>query len=241
MDDSHFDTLVRSLVAARSRRTFSRLLGGLGLGGLLTSFGSDATWAATLIGGSSCRQDTQCKTGTCLSTNTCSCSRAFPKCKQPSNPCKRAVCNLATKRCVTKNAPAGSGCGGGKVCCAGRCRACCEPADCPVPACQTCSGEGTCEPANQGQECEGAGFGYRCCNGACPHPDCVPSGFHDKCSAVDCSTLNCCTGGPGSAYCSGFPFNCFCPPSDTGGVCGNDIDCSGFVNVCICGTCQAPP
>jgi hypothetical protein len=106
MDSSRFDALARSFSRSGSRRNVTRLLGGLALGPLAGALSLHGASAALLLGGERCTSKTECKSGRCLNPDkcdcrkktcrcTCSCSRIDPKvrCKQPSNPCKKAVCS----------------------------------------------------------------------------------------------------------------------------------------------------
>jgi hypothetical protein len=78
MDADRFDILARSLSTPRSRRSLTRLLGGLGLGGGLAVWGATETLAEKLNAGELCTRGRQCKTGKCIGLQghkTCSCSR----------------------------------------------------------------------------------------------------------------------------------------------------------------------
>ena len=77
MDADRFDWLARSLTTTRSRRGLTRLLGGLGLGGVLSVWGATETLGAKRGGGTPCTKGSQCKTGKCIGIpghKTCSCS-----------------------------------------------------------------------------------------------------------------------------------------------------------------------
>ncbi len=124
MDDARFDAFARTLGTTRSRRSLSRLLGGLGLGGGLSALTAQDAAAALRKGGSPCTANRQCKTGECVGpaeSKKCSCSRTFPACKQPANSCKRAVCDFTLKRCVVRTKANGAACGTGRECCDGAC------------------------------------------------------------------------------------------------------------------------
>lgn len=60
------------------------------------------------------------------------------KCKKPCGPCKR--CRRG--RCRRK--PNGTDCGGGNVCCRGKCLECCVSADCDIAAGEECLLNGSC-------------------------------------------------------------------------------------------------
>ena len=92
MDADRFDTLSRAFSTTQSRRRLTRLVSGLGLGGVLTALGGDRAAAALRNGGESCSRDSQCKTGTCLGSGTCSCSRTVPTCHGEQICCSRRLC-----------------------------------------------------------------------------------------------------------------------------------------------------
>jgi hypothetical protein len=104
MDDSRFDALTKTLGTTHTRRGVARLLGGLGLGGVLSALGTSEALAAARKGGVPCTRKSQCKTGRCVGpagNKQCSCSKKFRAYVQPAGPCKQATCDLATKLCVT--------------------------------------------------------------------------------------------------------------------------------------------
>jgi len=77
MESERFDRLARTVGQPRSRRSLTRLLGGLGLGGVLAAWGTTETLAAKRMAGEPCTKGRQCKTGKCigiLGHKTCSCS-----------------------------------------------------------------------------------------------------------------------------------------------------------------------
>ncbi len=80
MDAERFDGLARSLTTIRSRRSLTRLLGGLGLGGGFAVWGARETLAAKRTAGEPCTKRRQCKTGKCIGIQghkTCSCSGRY--------------------------------------------------------------------------------------------------------------------------------------------------------------------
>jgi hypothetical protein len=157
MDADRFDTLARSLTTPRSRRSLARLLGGLGLGGVLSARTAQEAAAALRIGGTGCSTGGQCKTGQCVG-DRCSCSRKFPNCKQPTNPCKEATCNFSTKRCVITTKGDGTSCPTNRTCCSG-----------------TCVNIGT-NPAHCGRCPTACGTGATCVHGACTSEGGCPAG-----------------------------------------------------------------
>src|SRR5918999_5210115 len=169
MDADDFDALSRVLSAGHTRRRLTRLLGGLSLGGALAALGLAEALAAKRIGGAPCTRNTQCQTGRCVGKTghkTCSCSSALPTCKQPSNPCKEAVCNVETQRCVTRN-----GCDVGEVCRSMQCVACGdegEPCCATNPRCEGSIDEGTkktCHPVTKTCHLCAESVGSPCCPG----------------------------------------------------------------------------
>jgi hypothetical protein len=216
MDDARFDALTKTLSIGHTRRGLTRLLGGLSLGGMLSVLGTTEALAAKRNGGAPCTRNGQCKTGRCLRTNTCSCSSAFPTCKQPTNPCKTAVCNTDTRRCVNQNI--------------------CREASCTnrVETLQaSCDSTGTCPPAVTRNCVEG----YQCHMTA---PVCVGVG---GCGGPDdCTNTHHCLGGkcePKKANgetCAN-ALQClsgFCSPADD--ICC-DTACDGLGQTCPGGTC----
>jgi hypothetical protein len=80
MDADRFDAIARSLTTPRSRRSLTRLLGGLGVAGILSVSGATETLAALRKAGAPCTRGRQCKTGKCIGIQghkTCSCSRRY--------------------------------------------------------------------------------------------------------------------------------------------------------------------
>jgi hypothetical protein len=193
MDADRFDTLSRAFSTTQSRRRLTRLVSGLGLGGVLTALGGDRAAAALRNGGESCSRDSQCKTGTCLGSGTCSCSRKFPTCRGDLTCCARRCvslednprhCGECRRRCQIN-----------AVCDAGTCtcvRGVCEANDatcCPTTAVRinVCR----CTAATDPRTCETAGSVDLCPSGtvACLGPRCgacCPVG-----STCDTSTGTC--------------------------------------------------
>ena len=100
MDADCFDALARALAAARSRSSLARLLGGLSLGGILGTHTARQAAAALFNGGAPCTKGSECKTGKCLGSGRCSCSKAvlaggsdggrfrtFRTCQAVASPC----------------------------------------------------------------------------------------------------------------------------------------------------------
>ena len=80
MDADRFDSLARSLTATRSRRSLTRLFGGLGLGGVLSVWGAPETRAAKRNAGEPCIKRRQCRSRKCVGDpgqKTCGCSEKF--------------------------------------------------------------------------------------------------------------------------------------------------------------------
>jgi hypothetical protein len=142
MDDARFDTLIRSFGMTYSRRGFSRLLGGVTAGGLLTAL--EATEAAgSRPGGAPCKRGRQCLTRQCVGPKgqkQCTCSQKFPFCLEPRNPCQEATCDTVSQQCATTNKPDNDSCGDNLNCSGGVCGeelGCGGPANCaalPFPA-----------------------------------------------------------------------------------------------------------
>jgi hypothetical protein len=158
MDPSRFDALTASLVPLTSRRRV--LLGMLTLGRLLIPADHDAAAAGKRLGGAPCAKGSQCKTGKCLSTHICSCSKTVT-CTQPANPCQTATCGVRN-RCVTTNQT--GPCNGDGICQDGQCVARCTPGTlCRDSSCQgttlinraICASDGTC-PDSTRVECQGS-------------------------------------------------------------------------------------
>ena len=153
MDDARFDTLTKALGTAPSRRALTRVLAGLSLGGVLAALSVREATAAVRNGGAPCTTGSQCKTGRCQRNNTCSCSSRYLTCKQPTNPCTQAACNVETKRCVTRKKRNGTPCtvgGFDGTCVAGACTDCGQIN-------QACCSNGIC---GAGATC--VGFPFRC-------------------------------------------------------------------------------
>ncbi len=77
MDSERFDRLVQTFGRPRSRRSLTRLLGGMGLGGALSVWGTTETLAHRLNAGNPCTRGSHCKTGKCVGPRgqkVCSCS-----------------------------------------------------------------------------------------------------------------------------------------------------------------------
>jgi hypothetical protein len=80
MDSEHFDRLAQSFGQPHSRRSLTRLIGGLGLGGVLSLWGTTETLAAKRNAGMRCTRNRQCKTGRCVGEpgqKVCSCSSRY--------------------------------------------------------------------------------------------------------------------------------------------------------------------
>jgi hypothetical protein len=177
MDASRFDSLARALSHSRSRRSIARVLGGLAFGGGISTQTARDALAATRIGGSPCQRDAQCKTGTCLSNNLCSCSAGFPKCRGDGAVCYRRKCctpTCAGKQCGSDGCGRSCGscvapetcrtgvcsCGAGKDLCGGACLAACPDNQMYNPStCACCNKNGT--VFSDDDACFAAG----CCSG----------------------------------------------------------------------------
>ena len=194
MEASRFDALTRSFSVTRSRRSIARLLGGLAVGGGIGNRTVQQAFAALRNGGTPCTKNSQCTTGRCLKSGTCSCSSKFLTCKQPGNPCQQASCNVETKRCVTRKKTNGTPCtvgGFGGTCVYGECTDCGRIN-------QGCCTNGIC---GAGGTCVGFPFrcvpcgdlGQPCCDPAyCAEGECT---VHRTCGS--CGGLNeqCCIQG----------------------------------------------
>jgi hypothetical protein len=180
MDDRRFDAFTRTLSAGSTRRQVTRLLGGWGLVGVLDIPTIREAAAAALDGGYHCTKGRQCKTDKCLRNNTCSCSSKYLTCKPPTNPCKQATCNVATKRCVTRKQTNGTPCtvrGFDGTCVDGACTDCGQRN-------QACCSNGIC---GAGGTC--VGFPFRCVPcGDAGQPCCDP----DYCAEGECNIHRIC-------------------------------------------------
>jgi hypothetical protein len=193
MDDRHFDAFARILSAGYPRRHLTRVLAGLSVASVVSAFSVREAVAALRNGGVACTQGSQCKTDTCLGSGKCSCSRRFPTCKPPTNPCKRATCNVETKRCVTRNQTDGALCtiaGFTGTCLDGVCTDCGQLDD-------SCCPNGIC---GAGGICAGSPFKCLAC-GDDGQPCCV----NDFCAEGECNFGRRCgqCGGLGQACCLG--------------------------------------
>jgi hypothetical protein len=198
-------------------------------------------------------------------TDNCQC-RGDNRCGDPRPGGDRAECGQHEEArqvcCLGQGDTCGDNdcaCCGTMVCQDGRCRRCSSasgccltPAGCPTPTdpCMVavCT-NGTCGSvrAKDGAVCgtsTNGGGTRRCCNGACPDPDCLPSGVPlNGCEGVLCDQGSCCSGT--SYTCNNTTQKCRCGWNITGGVtrCGTDAECQleDEARACICGTCQVPP
>jgi hypothetical protein len=180
-DSERFNTLTRSLPTPLTRCSLARLLGALSLGGTLSAQTVREAAAAKHIGGAACRKGSQCKTGKCVGPagqKTCSCSKKFAKCSQPTNGSFKGP---GKHFCGSSD----DGCGGTINC--GTCQAgeVCEftatTKEC-VCSIGTCNVNGDCFAS--AQVCRAGTNGLKCC--------CNSDGFSP------------CTPGPNSSCCSGF-------------------------------------
>ena len=225
MDGSRFDALTKTLGTALTRRGVTRLLGGLSLGGVLVTLDSDEA-AALLSGGAKCTKGSECKSGKCLSNSTCSCSKAFPTCKQPSNPCKKATCDFDTKKCVTSNKKNGTACGSGT----------CQNGSCVCGSTTCASGQVCCKDLRCGRKCcaNGRACNTTCCgldgnNYCCPsdRPVCV-CGTCGPAGSTQCDDpTHCC--GPNQKCCGSPPYHHCC---DEGWECW--MGCGGVAESATC-------
>ena len=146
MDAVRFDGLARRLATRRSRRGVTRLCAGLALGALAAVPRSDPAAAADLLlGGAACTSNGECQSGKCLRDDTCSCSKTVA-CQQPANSCKKASCDVKTRRCVITTKPKGSRCAhDGNLCTKDECN---EKGKCKHPPKKdgtSCGAYGTCK------------------------------------------------------------------------------------------------
>jgi hypothetical protein len=167
MDDARFDTLIRSFGMTYSRRGFSRLLGGVTAGGLLTAL--EATEAAgSRPGGAPCKRGRQCLTRQCVGPKgqkQCTCSQKFPFCLEARNPCLEATCDTVSQQCATTNKPDEDSCGdnlncSGGVCgeepgCGGAGQLCslASPGSCCSKSCDPYLASGICHCSEPGMPC----------------------------------------------------------------------------------------
>ena len=259
MDGSRFDTLARAIAQSGTRRRVVSLLLALPLGGVLAVVGTEESVAERPLDWLQRRtpqrnrkqrndkndnqdnrrgQDSDNR-----NPNQKKCSRSADC--QKGRACCGGVCCQAGATCDTANRCCVRTCAGrqcGPDGCGGTCGSC--------GTCQTCTAQGTCQPVTNGTVCGTSTHGgttLRCCNGACPDPDCAPGGEHDGCPGpCGVNGQNCCSGGSG--FCLGSPASrCFCTFFDfPGSRCGSDTECSRNTqtpanSACICGTCQVPP
>jgi len=167
MDDAHFDTLIRSFGMTYSRRGFSRLLGGVTAGGLLTALGATEA-AGSRPGGAPCKRGRQCLTRQCVGPKgqkQCTCSQKFPFCLEPRNPCVEATCDTVSQQCATTNKPDDDSCGdnlncSGGVCdeepgCGGAGQLCslASPGSCCSKSCDPYLASGICHCSEPGMPC----------------------------------------------------------------------------------------
>jgi hypothetical protein len=239
MDADRFDALSRALSTTHPRRHLTRLLGGVSLGAVLSGGVIREAAAALRNGGYGCTKDDQCKTGKCLGSGKCSCSRKFPRCRQPSNPCQNATCNFSTKRCVTSNRDDGIACGTDQACCNGTCAAatlvgtgsaCGSTSEC-------CPGL-TCSPDGQTnvRVCCASG---KSCNGVCCAADTDSCTLGDLtcCRPANVCEKNCC---PDGTVCTTDPVtgNSVCCASENS---CNDVCCPRASDVCTIGDLECCP
>jgi hypothetical protein len=210
MDSERFDTLARSLTKPRTRRSLAHLLGALSLGGILSAQSVREAAAAKRIGGAACMKGSQCKTGKCAGPagqKTCSCSKKFPNCSQPTDGSFKICCQGT---CITGSPCPGNhfcgnsadGCGGTVNCgtCQGGevCEFTATTKEC-VCSIGTCNVNGDCFAS--AQVCQAGTNGLKCC--------CNSDGFSP------------CTPGPNTSCCSGFctsPHDMLEPPESRPGL-----------------------
>jgi hypothetical protein len=253
MEVNQFDALARSLTAAGSRRqAFVALAGSLGL--LSLTHLDDAVAKKKPCPPCKKRKHGKCQgkkaDGAGCPGGTCHGGRCVPTCPAVCPACQ--TCNPATGECIPNGAAAGQPCGTCRTCNAtGQCAivadstSCDDGNPCTINTVRT---NGVCggPSANQGKICGTSthgGTALRCCNGACPDPNCVPSGPTGvSCGgSSDCIALNCCAQQGTTCNASAV---CACFFAEATEKCASDHDCSmvaGPQKACICGTCQLPP
>lgn len=270
LDPDRFDALSRALITRGFRRDAVRAVFGTLLGTALLGLSSESLAAvdkkksrlpaSNELGanevstaghgcrhaGVECARSDQCCSGKCLRNNTCSCNTNTP-CRQPPNPCKKAICR-STGKCVIRNRADGPTmtCGTGA----------CERS---VPQClngqeQTCvPGEPSGELCNGiDDDCDGVvdnGYNFdtdvnNCggCNTRCaPCETC-----QDRNCVLVCTEPNtvCCSPGPGTvqdSICCGTGFTCCEDPTPPEGT-TRSVQCCPPTWICdtATGSCTCP-
>jgi hypothetical protein len=224
MDADRFDALSRTLTREHTRRSLVRLLFGLSLGGVLSVLGTAEVFAGSRLGGAPCTRGRQCQTGRCVGKKghkKCTCSTVSPKvgCKQPTGPCKTAVCKVETQRCATQNICREASCTNGVLTLQASCD---STGTCPPAVTQNCVEGYQCHES--GTACVGVG--------GCGGPDDCTSTHHcssGKCEPKKANGESCAIG---TQCVSGF-----CSPADH--ICC-DTGCDAAGQTCPGGTCTCP-
>jgi hypothetical protein len=187
--------------------------------------------------GTGCSTTQRCAAGQCVSR-----CEAGAICQLPGEPCRvaRIECVSGSEQCVAQtNAPAGTGCGTGKVCDAqGQCFSCEQDSFCASPVCTvgaiSCqSGTPVCQlsPAPRGTVCAGGVCGVDA--GCAP---CVNDSACDLSAACQAGKLSC--GGDAGVSCVSTG------PLSAGTSCGTNRVCTagGVCAACTAGaTCSDNP
>jgi hypothetical protein len=188
--------------------------------------------------------------GACTQPNECCGSNCFNlRCAPPVRQCgptkcvghtigccNDVCCSAPEDRCTAEHQCCAPSCAG-KQCgpdgCGGTCGSC--------GVCQTCTAQGTCQQAPDGTICGTSTHGgttLRCCKGACPDPNCIPSVVPQfGCATCGVNGSNCCTPQTGTVCQDDV---CQCSGAIKGQVCGSDRDCQAggsTATECICGIC----
>ena len=215
MDDLHFDTLIRQLTPALTRRGLGPLAT-LGLSGLLAPDAAEARkkkpcppckkrkqgkCGKKLPDGTACRGGA-CQNGRCIS------AICVPNCS-PDNPCGPDGCGGSCGTCTGGTCPAGvCFCPSGKEPCQGECRDACSADAMRLPGyCNCCYVNGTARDVGL-STCVAT-----CCSGKCdPNPSgsgfvcaerplCDPCTFDEQCIEGAVCRGNRCVGATGSTLC----------------------------------------
>jgi hypothetical protein len=228
MDDSRFDTLVRSLTDVRSRRGLTRLLAGVAVSGPLALLGLAETEGKGKKGK---KKKKKKKKRSTTSPGPCAGKPNDSACNGDGK-CLNGVCN-PKPTCIGE----GSSCAGlGNAAC---CTKACEGGECDggsdsEPNNAECQVDADC----QSRRC----LGYRCVQGTETPGTFCPNGFDARCASNQCGCVT--ESGVTRCTCRNTPcagVGAVCNPSDPG---GRDVGCcEGSCTACsVSGTecfCQA--